>query len=143
MRNMDIFHTVSGQYDPTAGTALSNIIGEERRAKRLEAKTIKAITGGKKVRHSAATITPYRDLMYATIALSYQDYVKILRLLEALPEPAATADERIVTKHNERINQLKEEMESIEEFFYSPLYELACDINPDILIKKAWKEAYR
>lgn len=36
MRNQDIFHTVSGQRDPTAGAALSRIIAEENRKQRSD-----------------------------------------------------------------------------------------------------------
>lgn len=143
MREHDIYHTISGQYDPTAGAALSKIIGEERRAKRLEEKKAKAITSHRRYSHSAATAEPCRDLVQMVIAVAYRDYVKVLRVLEAIPEPASTADERTIVKHNKRIDKLKAEMEEIEEFFYSPLYGLACDINPDVLIDKAWKEAYK
>lgn len=36
MRHQDIFHTVSGQHDPTAGAALSRIIAEENRKQRSD-----------------------------------------------------------------------------------------------------------
>jgi hypothetical protein len=77
------------------------------------------------------------------IALAYSDYVDVLRTLEAIPEPAPTVDEKIIAKHQNRIDQLKAEMEEIEEFFYSPLFALACDIEPDLLVNKAWEEAYK
>ena len=48
MREMDIYHTISGQPDPTAGKALGKIIGEERKEQRLAEKTVKEICGLKK-----------------------------------------------------------------------------------------------
>ena len=143
MRDMDIYHTISGQRDPTAGAALSKIIGEERKAERLAGKKLQAITSPRKFAHSVATVEPCRDLVHTAIAVAYQDYVRVLRLLETIPEPAPTEDEKVIAKHNKRIEKLKAEMEEIEEFFYSPLYGLACDISPDVLINKAWKEAYK
>ena len=143
MRDMDIYHTISGQRDPTAGAALSKIIGEERKAEWLAEKKLKAITSPRKFPHTATTVEPCLDLVHTAIAVAYQDYVRVLRLLETIPEPTPTADEKTIAKHNKRIDKLKEEMEEIEEFFYSPLYGLACDISPDALINKAWKEAYK
>ena len=153
----DIFHTVSGQRDPTAGAAISKLISDERKAQRLQEKKLKEITSCKKsgvvsrprknengewVLQTADTVEPYRGLANAVITVAYRDYVRILRLLESIPEPDPLASEKILMKHAKRIDRLKAEMEEIEEFFYSPLYALACDINPDTLINKAWEEAY-
>ena len=143
MRDMDIFHTISGQCDPTAGKALSNLIREENRALRQKEKKLQDLTASRRHFTPAATAEPYKELANAIIALAYSDYVDVLRTLEAIPEPAPTADEKIVAKHQNRIDQLKVEMEDIEEFFYSPLFALACDIEPDLLVNKAWEEAYK
>ena len=143
MRDMDIFHTISGQCDPTAGKALSNLIREENKALRQKEKKLQDLTASRKHFTPTATSEPYKELANAIIALAYSDYVDVLRTLEAIPEPAPTADEKIVAKHQNRIDQLKAEMEDIEEFFYSPLFALACDIEPDLLVNKAWEEAYK
>lgn len=149
--------TISGQPDPTAGKALGKLIGEERKEQRLAEKMVEEICGQKK--HSTATRPhknesgdwtcaslssgdPNRDLVFAAIAAAYRDYVNVLRLLEEIPEPGPEATKKDWKKHNKRIDKLKEEMEEIEEFFYSPMYALACDLNPDILVDRAWKEAY-
>jgi hypothetical protein len=143
MRDMDIFHTISGQCDPTAGKALSNLIREENRALRQKEKKLQDLTASRRHFTPAATAEPYKELANAMIALAYSDYVDVLRTLEAIPEPAPTVDEKIIAKHQNRIDQLKAEMEDIEEFFYSPLFALACDIEPDLLVNKAWEEAYK
>jgi hypothetical protein len=140
---MDIFHTISGQCDPTAGKALSNLIREENRALRQKEKILQDLTASRRHFTPAATAEPYKELANAIIALAYSDYVDVLRTLEAIPEPAPTVDEKIIAKHQNRIDQLKAEMEEIEEFFYSPLFALACDIEPDLLVNKAWEEAYK
>ena len=112
MRDMDIFHTISGQCDPTAGKALSNLIREENRALRQKEKKLQDLTASRKHFTPAATAEPYKELANAMIALAYSDYVDVLRTLEAIPEPAPTADEKIVAKHQNRIDQLKAEMDS-------------------------------
>lgn len=143
MRDMDIFHTVSGQRDPTAGEALSNLILEENRALRKKEKKLQDITDSRKHFTPAPTSEPYQELANAIIALAYSDYVDVLRTLEEIPEPTPTADEKTIAKHQKRIDKLKADMEEIEEFFYSPLFGLACDIEPDTLVNKAWEEAYK
>ena len=143
MRDMDIFHTISGQCDPTAGEALSNLIREENRTLRQKEKKLQDLTASRKQFKPGATSEPYRGLANALIALTYSDYIAVLRKLEEIPEPAPNADEKTVAKHQKRIDNLKAEMEEIEEFFYSPLFGLACDIEPDILVNKAWEEAYK
>ena len=143
MRDMDIFHTISGQCDPTAGKALSNLIREENLTLRQNEKKLQDLTASRKQFKPGATSEPYRELANAIIALTYSDYVAVLRKLEEIPEPVPTADEKTIAKHKKRINDLKAEMEEIEEFFYSPLFGLACDIEPDLLINKAWEEAYK
>lgn len=157
MRDMDIYHTISGQSDPTAGAALSKLIGDERREQKLTEKKLKAICNQKKRNATArprkngagewefaqsSSGSPCRELVNAAVATAYRDYVSVLRLLEEIPEPGPEATEKDRKKHAKRIDKLKEEMEEIEEFFYSPLYALGCDLNPDILVDKAWKEAY-
>ena len=110
---------------------------------RQKEKKLQDLTASRRHFTPAATAEPYKELANAIIALAYSDYVDVLRTLEAIPEPAPTVDEKIIAKHQNRIDQLKAEMEEIEEFFYSPLFALACDIEPDLLVNKAWEEAYK
>ena len=143
MRDMDIFHTASGQNDPTAGAALSKLIFEEALAERLEKEKLQKVAEHRNYFTPTTTLDPYRELANTIIAVAYRDYVDVLRKLEKIPEPPSTADEKTLAKHQKRIAKLKEEMEEIEEFFYSPLFELACNIHPDTLVNQAWEEAYK
>ena len=109
----DIYHTVSGQRDPTAGAALSNLIGEERRQRRMQEKKLNAITdrkrNGRAIRplkkekeewtlYTDAADETYHELAGAVIATAYRDYVRVLRQLESIPEPDIPADEKTIMK---------------------------------------------
>lgn len=153
-----IGQTVSGQADPTARAALSKVLYEEKKAQRAAEDQLKKLYGTQKQKTtapfpqtdalswarqmSAQQEEPNRILVIAVIKAAYRDYVDVLRTLEEIPEPAEDATAHSRTKHKKRIDNLKERMEELEAFFYSPLYAYACNIDPDVLVNRAWKEAY-
>lgn len=152
-----IGQTISGQADPTARAALGKIMLEEKTAQKAAVKQLMKLYGAQEKKGSAslpttdalnwarqmsAQATPDKAMVLAVIKAAYQDYVDVLRTLEEIPEPAEDAKPHTKTRHKNRINSLKERMENLEEFFYSPLYAWACNVDPDILVNRAWKEAY-
>ena len=152
-----IGQTISGQPDPTARAALGKILLEEKVVQNAAVKQLTTLYGVLEKKGSAsltttdalnwarqlsAQATPDKTLVLTVIKAAYQDYVDVLRTLEGIPEPAEDAKPHTKTRHKNRINSLKERMENLEEFFYSPLYAWACNVDPDILVDRAWKEAY-
>ena len=67
--------------------------------------------------------SPYQDLATAIVLLAVRDYKKTLRAIWKTP------------KSEYKRRKLIAQKAELEEFFYSDVYRMYCDIDPDKLIK--------
>ncbi len=82
-------------------------------------------------------MTPYENLANAIIIQAYKDYIAYYKKIRRLE----TADiqrmnEKAREKHGKKLKKARQAFDEVIEFFYSPLFGLLTNVDPQILLDK-------